>query len=91
VTLREWWQGRLTALRAVRVVQDVPHHHRAFYLSAGSTFLRDPREPGEVRFSDEAWQLESRERDRPVLSFAFPETAYAVLLSWEARWRFEVY
>ena len=44
-----------------------------------------------VRFSDEEWQLETRERDRPVLSFAFPETAYAVLLSWDASWRFEGY
>jgi hypothetical protein len=91
VTLRERWQGRLTSLRVVRVVEDVPHHHRAFYLSAGSMFLRDPREPGEVRFSDEEWQLETRVRDRPVLSFAFPETAYAVLLSWDASWRFEGY
>jgi hypothetical protein len=91
VALRERWQGRLTSLRVVRVVEDVPHHHRAFYLSAGSMFLRDPREPGEVRFSDEEWQLETRVRDRPVLSFAFPETAYAVLLSWDASWRFEGY
>jgi hypothetical protein len=91
VALRERWQGRLTALRAVRIVEDVPHHHRTFFLAAGSLFLRDPLEPGEVRFSDEEWQLETRERDRPVLSFAFPETAYAVLLSWDARWRFAGY
>lgn len=91
VTLRETWQGRLTALRSVRVVEDVPHHHQAFYLAPGSRFLRDPRDPGEVRFLDGEWRLEPRERDRPVLSFAFPETAYAVLLSWTAGWRFEGY
>ena len=75
----------------VRVVEDVPHQHRAFYLAPGSRFLRDPRDPGEVRFSDRAWRLERRERDRPVLSFAFPETPYAVLLSWSVEWRFEGY
>lgn len=91
VTLVETWQGRVTAVRRVRVVEDVPHHHRAFYLAPGSRFLRDPRDPGEVRFSDGAWRLERRERERPVLSFAFPETPYAVLLTWSAEWRFEGY
>lgn len=78
-------------MRAVRVVEDAPHRHRAFYLAPGSRFLRDPRDPGEVRFLDDDWRLEARERDRPVLSFAFPETAYAVLLSWSADWVFEGY
>ena len=52
VTLRETWQGRLTALRSVRVVEDVPHHHQAFYLAPGSRWLNDPRHMGEVRFLD---------------------------------------
>jgi predicted RNA-binding protein associated with RNAse of E/G family len=30
-------------------------------------------------------------RDRPVLSFAFPETPYGVLLSWTVEWAFEGY
>ena len=75
VALRETWQGRLTALRAVRVVQDVPHHHRAFFLSAGSTWLHDPRDPGEVRFLDEAMGArDPRYATGPCCSFAFPET-----------------
>jgi predicted RNA-binding protein associated with RNAse of E/G family len=46
---------------------------------------------GEVRFLDEPWELEHKVRERPVLSFSFPETAYAVLLSWSAGWAFEGY
>lgn len=91
VTLREVWQGRTLAARPVRVVEDVPHHHRAFYFSPGSRWLNDPRHLGEVRFSEGDWELEPAVLDRPVLSFALPETAYAVLLSWDARWRFEGY
>jgi len=79
------------SMRPVRVVEDMPHHHRAFYLSPGSRWLNDPRDHGEVRFHDTAWELEPKVRERPVLSFAFPETAYAVLLSWTAEWAFEGY
>jgi hypothetical protein len=77
------------ALRPVRVVEDVAHRHRAFYLSPGSNWLNDPRDHGEVRFRDGPWELEPKVRDRPVLSFAFPETPYAVLLSWTVDWAFE--
>jgi len=75
----------------VRVVEDVLHHHRAFFLAPGSRFLNDPRDHGEVRFHDGPWQMETVVRDRPVLSFAFPETAYAVLLSWTTDWVFKGY
>lgn len=91
VTLRETWQGRTMSLRPVRVVEDVPHHHRSFYLAPGSRWLNDPRDQGEVRFLDEPWALEAKVRDRPVLSFAFPETPYAVLLSWSSDLTFEGY
>jgi Protein of unknown function (DUF402) len=91
VMLREVWRGRAMALRPVRIVEDVPRRHRAFYLSPGSRWLNDPRDHGEVRFHDGPWELEPKVRDRPVLSFAFPETAYAVLLSWTADWTFEGY
>ena len=40
----------------------------------GSRFLNDPRDHGEVRFHDGPWELETVVRDRPVLSFAFPDT-----------------
>jgi hypothetical protein len=78
-------------MRPVRVVEDLPHHHRAFYLAPGTTWLNDPRDAGEVRFLDAPWALEPLVRERPVLSFAFPETPYAVLLSWSASWSFRGY
>ena len=71
------------------MVEDVPHHHRAFYFLSRLTLAERPRHDGEVRFSDGGWQLEPAILDRPVLSFALPETAYAVLLSWDPGWRFE--
>jgi len=91
VTLREVWRDRTIAARPVRVVDDVPHHHRSFYFAPGSRWLNDPRHLAEVRFSDDTWELEPAVLDRPVLSFALPETAYAVLLSWNTAWRFEGY
>lgn len=91
VTLREVWGGRTLAVRPVRVVEDVPHQHRAFYLAPGSRWLNDPRELGEVRFRDDPWELQPEVTDRRVLSFAFPETPYAVLLTWGTEGRFEGY
>jgi hypothetical protein len=81
VTLREVWQGRVLAARPVRVVEDVPHHHRAFWFAPGTHWKNDPRDHGEVRFLDVAWELEDSALERGVLSFSFPETAYAVLMS----------
>ena len=75
----------------MRVVEDLHHHHLAFFLAPGSRFLNDPRDHGEVRFHDGPWEMETIVRDRPVLSFAFPETAYAVLLSWTSDWLFRGY
>ncbi len=91
VTLIETWRGRTISVRPVRIVEDVPHRHRAFYLAPGTRWLNDPRDGGEVRFRDDPWELEPKIRDRPVLSFSFPETPYAVLLTWTTEWAFEGY
>jgi uncharacterized protein DUF402 len=91
VTLREVWRGRTLAVRPVRVVEDVPHRHLAFYLAPGSRWLNDPRDLGEVRFRRDAWELSPEVSDRRVLSFAFADEAYAVLLTWGADERFEGY
>jgi hypothetical protein len=91
VTLREVWGGRPLAERRVRVVHDMAGHHRAFYLAPGSRFLNDPRDHGEVRFHDGPWEMETVVRYRPVLSFAFHDTPYAVLLSWTEDWLFRGY
>ncbi|HEY6568525.1 MAG TPA: DUF402 domain-containing protein [Actinomycetota bacterium] len=84
VTLRELWRGRVLAARPVRIVEDIPHHHRAFWFAPGSRWKNDPRDHGEVRFYDGDWELEDMTLDGGVLSFAFPETGpktgYAVLM-----------
>jgi hypothetical protein len=86
VLLRETWQARTLSLRPVWVVDDVPRRQSSFYFAPGSTWLNDPRDRGEVRFLDDAWELEPMVRERPVLSFGFPDTPYAVLLTWSKDW-----
>jgi hypothetical protein len=85
VTLRETWRGRVHAARPVRVVEDVPHHHMAFWFAPGTRWKNDPRDQGEIRFHDGPWELEDMVRDRGVLSFSFPETAYSVLMDADER------
>ncbi len=90
VTLRERWRGRLVAARPVRVVADEPEG-RIFCLPAGTRWKDDPRDLGEVRFLDSPWTLQDRVAGRPVLSFAFPDAAYAVLVTWTPEHRIEEY
>jgi uncharacterized protein len=81
--LRELWRGRVLAARPVRIVEDIPHHHRAFWFAPGSRWKNDPRDHGEVRFYDGDWALEDMTLDGGVLSFAFPETGYAILMRFD--------
>jgi uncharacterized protein DUF402 len=90
VMLREVWDGQLIAVRPVNVVWDGPHD-RAFFLPRGTKWKDDPRAHGEVRFRDDPWELEDRVVARPVLSFAFRDADYAVLLTWSADDVFEGY
>jgi uncharacterized protein len=91
LTLRETWRGRVIAARPVRVVDDVPHHHRSYWFAPGTHWKNDPRGEGEVRFLDGPWDLEDRVLDHGVLSFSFPETAYVVLMQMDVGGRFEEY
>ena len=91
VTLRERWRGRTLAARPVRIVEDLPHHHRAFWFAPGTRWKNDPRDHGEVRFYDGAWELEDLILEGGVLSFAFPETSYAVLMRIDATGTFTHY
>ena len=88
--MREIWGDRVLAARPLRVVLDEADH-RCFFFVPGTAWKNDPRDHGEVRFLDGPWELEDLVRERPVLSFAFPERAYAVLLTWSPRWTFEGY
>jgi hypothetical protein len=88
--MREIWSGRVLAARPLRVV-DVDVDHLAFWFAPGTAWKNDPREHGEVRFLDGPWELEDLVRERPVLSFAFPDTPYAVLLTWNVDGVFDGY
>jgi uncharacterized protein DUF402 len=90
VMLREVWEGQLIAVRPVNVVRDDPHD-RAFFLPRGTKWKDDPRAHGEVRFREDPWELEDRVVARPVLSFAFRDLHYAVLLTWSAEDVFQGY
>jgi hypothetical protein len=86
--MREVWGDRVLAARPLRVVHD-GDDHRSFFFVPGTAWKNDPRDHGEVRFLDGPWELEDLVRDRPVLSFEFPDRAYAVLLTWSPAWDFE--
>ncbi len=83
VVLREVWRGEVFAARPAIVVQEDPEQ-LAFVLPprvrCGVAVDEDGRE---LRVPDRPWRLEIRERGpNDVLSFAWPDTPYAVL-----RWR----
>ena len=78
--MREVWGDRVLAVRPLRVVHD-GDDHRSFFFAPGTAWKNDPRDHGEVRFLDRPWELQDMVRDRPVLSFAFRDRAYAVLLT----------
>jgi len=82
VVLREVWRGRFLAARPVRVVETTATHV-AFSLAPGTAWKNDPRDHGDVRFLDGPWALEDAVLERPVLSFSFPDRAYAVILIWD--------
>ena len=90
VVMREVWRDRVLAARPLRVVHD-GDDHRSFFFVPGTAWKNDPRDHGEVRFLDGLWELVDLLRTRPTLSFAFPERAYAVLLTWSPDWAFEGY
>ena len=85
------WHGRVLAARPLRIVEDLPDRHRAFWFVPGTHWMNDPRHDGEVRFLDGAWELEPLVRERGVLSFAFPDSAYGILMNTDDEGRFTGY
>jgi len=81
VVLREVWNGRVFEARPAIVVQDDPHQLMYFipgYVECGLPIGDDGNE---LRLPDRPWRLEVRPRGPlPALSFAWPDTPYAVLL-----------
>jgi len=84
VALREIWDGRVFEARPATVVRD-DAAGTMFHLTAGARSLRPIGEQGvALRIPASAWRLEPIEwRRHRVLSFAFPDTPYAVLATWE--------
>jgi uncharacterized protein len=86
VALRELWGGRVFAARPAIVVADDPAG-AMFYVPPNLTCLAPLGEDGvPLRLPVGSWQLASTEwHHHRVLSFAFPDTPYAVLATWDAR------
>jgi hypothetical protein len=92
VAIREIWDGRVWEARPAIVVRDEP----------GLTMLHVPprvlcqvpvdADGHELRLPTDRWDLvEVRRGDRWNLSFAFPETPYAVILGFDERSRLDTY
>ncbi len=84
VVLREVWDGRVFCARPVTVVEDTPARS-IFYVPPVIHALEPEDEEGApVRIPDRRWRLKEHEVHHDhVLSFAFPDTSYAILASWD--------
>jgi len=91
VVIREVWHGRVFEARPTIVVHD--DLAQTMFLLPGSVRCGIPigDDGRELRLPDRPWRLEVRPRgDRPILSFAWPDTPYSVLL-WTAEDRRRVW
>lgn len=83
VVLRECWADRVWAARPAVTVLDEPNL-RMFFVPPGVRVRIPVADDGTpLRLPADRWRLVEIERfRRPVLSFAFPDTPYAILASW---------
>ena len=80
VLVREVWRGRVFEARPATVVQDEPGQTMFLVPGGVSCGLPIGEDGAELRLPDRPWHLEVRKRGpNPVLSFAWPDTPYAVL------------
>ena len=88
VVLREVWDGRVwTAMPAVVVEDD--DDRQLFFIPPGTHMKYAVDEDGrELRLYAGRWALADHVTRRPVLSFSWPDARHAVLLFWDADWRF---
>jgi hypothetical protein len=91
VALREVWRGRVFGARPATVVRDTPDLQIFYKGPRGVVQVPVDASGVELRMPAGEWQLqETRSSARRVLSFAFPDTAYVVLMLWdEVTGRFE--
>jgi hypothetical protein len=84
IVLREVWRGRVFEARPTIVVQDDPQQIMLLLPGGVRCGLPIGEDGRELRLPDRPWHLEIRPRgDQSILSFAWPETPYSVLL-WTA-------
>jgi hypothetical protein len=81
VALREVWRGNVFEARPATVVEDTPSQV-VLYVQPGARVAVAVDDDGdELRIPDRPWHLELREvRAFSILSFAWPDTPYAILL-----------
>jgi predicted RNA-binding protein associated with RNAse of E/G family len=84
VALREIWDGRVFAARPAIVVEDSAERS-VFYVPPVIRCLQARSPDGTVvRIPTREWRLQDVEwHHHRILSFAFPETPYSVLATWE--------
>ena len=83
IALREVWLGRVWSALPATVVEDSPEQ-RAMLVRPGSPWMIPVGEDGiELRIPTSEWTLRRRDISRRLLSFAWPDRAYAVMAFWE--------
>jgi Protein of unknown function (DUF402) len=83
IALREVWLGRVWSALPATVVEDSPTQ-RAMYVRPGSPLMIPIGADGnELRIPVSDWTLGRRPVTRRLLSFAWPDRAYAVMAFWD--------
>jgi Protein of unknown function (DUF402) len=81
IVLRELWRGRVFEARPTIVVCDEPEQLMLLLPGGARCAMAIGADGQELRLPDRPWHLEIRTRgDQPILSFAWPDTPYSVLL-----------
>ncbi len=81
IVIREVWNGQVFEARPASVVADLPLQTTLFVAPFVRCGVAIDDADVELRFPDRPWHLYVRERgDFGVLSFAWPDTPYSVLL-----------
>ena len=81
IALRERWGAAIFEARSATVVQDLPAQTMLFVPAGVVCAIGYDDDGVELRIPDRPWHLELRPRgDFGILSFAWPDTPYAILL-----------
>jgi hypothetical protein len=80
IVVREVWEGRVFQARPAVVIEDEPAQTMLFVPGGARCGLPIGDDGRELRLPDRPWRLRVGERGpNPILSFAWPDTPYAVL------------